>query len=269
MDLQSAIRVFPACPALQNLVSSYTVASITGSETLVRTQPDYPQHYLVFYPYEPQLHSSDGNSFQQLSKELVIGPYTKPVYLLCCPFQLSILVSLLPGALHRLTRLPLQEILNQPLDGINGFGSEMRRVNERLSDMKTVEQMIQVIEAFLLKKVQNVKESLPIDHIFNLLLTAPNQYSIAQLANLSCVSLRQFERQFLERIGTNPTTFIRQARFTKALRLKRSRPQLNWTAVAYECGYFDQMHLIRDFKQFTSATPTSFKHFVAASILTR
>jgi transcriptional regulator GlxA family with amidase domain len=82
------------------------------------------------------------------------------------------------------------------------------------------------------------------------------------------VSLRQFERQFLERIGTSPTTFIRQARFAKALRLKRTHPALNWSSIAYECGYFDQMHLIRDFKQFTSATPTSFKNFVAAPLVT-
>lgn len=264
MEVQAHIRVFQPCSALQNFVRSYTVASITGSQTWVRTQPAHPQQYLVFYPYDPQSHSIDGNSFQRLSKELVIGPHTKPVYLLCSPLQLMILVSLLPGALHRLTRLPLQEILNQPLDGVNGFGSEMRSVNERLSDMKTTEQMIQVVEAFLLRKVQHVKEPLPIDQTFHLLLAAPNQYSIAQLANLSCVSLRQFERQFLERIGTSPTTFIRQARFSNALRLKRTHPELNWTVVANKCGYFDQMHLIRDFKQFTSATPTSFKNFVAA-----
>jgi AraC-like DNA-binding protein len=133
--------------------------------------------------------------------------------------------------------------------------------------MKTPEQMFKLVEAFLLKKVQNIKEPLPIDHTFSLLIAAPDRSNIAQLANLACVSLRQFERQFLERIGTNPTTFIRQARFAKALRLKRSCPQLSWTAVAYECGYFDQMHFIRDFKQFTSATPTSFTNFVAVPSL--
>jgi AraC-like DNA-binding protein len=262
------VRVFHPCPALHDFVSSYTVASVASNQTWVRRQPAYPQQYLVFYPHDPQLHSNDGNSFQPLSKELLIGPFTQPVYLVCSPSQLVIIVLLQAGALHRLTRLPLYEILNQPLDGINGFGSEMRKVNDQLSEMRTSEQMIKLLDAFLLKKVQHIKETLPIDHTFNLLIAAPNQYNITQLANLACISLRQFERQFLERIGTNPTTFIRQARFAKALRLKRSRPNLSWTAVAYECGYFDQMHLIRDFKQFTSATPTSFKNFVAAPPVT-
>lgn len=264
MEVQSAVYFFQPCPLLQTFVSGYTVASITGSQTWARRQPAYPQHYLIFYPHEPQLHSIDGNRFQRLSKELVIGPHTKPVYLLCEPSQLVIIVSLLPGALYRLTGLPLQQILNQPLDGINAFGFELKRVNEQVSEAKTREQMIQIVETFLLQKVQKVKQLLPIDHTFRLLLAAPNQYSIEQLANLSCVSVRQYERQFLERIGTSPTMYIRQARFAKALRIKRGHPQLKWTAIAHECGYFDQMHLIRDFKQFTSTTPTLFSSFIPA-----
>jgi len=63
----------------------------------------------------------------------------------------------------------------------------------------------------------------------------------------------------LSRIGTTPSMFIRQARFTKAFRLKRCHPQLSWTSIAYECGYFDQMHLIHDFKLFTASTPTAFQ----------
>jgi AraC-like DNA-binding protein len=180
------------------------------------------------------------------------------------PLQLTILVDLLPGVLHRLSHLPLHEILNNPLDGINGFGNEIKRLNEQLSEAKTQEQMIQLIEAFLLKKVQKAKESLPIDHTFNLLITSPDQYTIDKLATMSCVSFRQFERQFLNRIGTTPTMFIRQARFAKACRLKRARPTLSWTSIAYECGYFDQMHFIRDFKLFTSATPTTFKTILPA-----
>lgn len=269
MEVQTAFRVFQPSLALQSFVSSYTVAYNVSSETWVRRQPAYPQQYLIFYPLEPQLVSSDGSNFQRLSNELLIGPFTEAVYLFCSPFQPVVIVALLPGALHRLTRLPLHEILNQPLDGINGFGNEMRRVNEQLGEMKMPEQMIKIVETFLLKKVQNVKEPLPIDHTFNLLIASPNQYNIAQLANLACVSLRQFERQFLEHIGTNPTTFIRQVRFAKALRLKRNRPELKWTTIAYECGYFDQMHFIRDFKQFTSATPTSFTNFVAAPSVTK
>jgi AraC-like DNA-binding protein len=51
--------------------------------------------------------------------------------------------------------------------------------------------------------------------------------------------------------------FARLVRFSKAYRLRESTPQMSWTRISYESGYFDQMHLIRDFKQFAGVTPST------------
>ncbi len=265
MDIpQPGPRVYRPCPALQSVVSSYIVASNTDTDIMTMVQPAFPTQYLIFYPSRPQSYSLDAKSFHSLSREIFVGPFTKPVYLISEPSEPLIIVTLHPGYLHRLTRIPMYEVLNQPVDGIDGLSTEIKRVNERLSYAKTQEQMIELIEALLLEKIKTAKEALPIDHTFKLVIADPNRYSIDQLANLSCVSVRQYERQFLERIGTSPTTFIRQSRFQKAMRLHRNRSELRWSAIAYECGYFDQMHLIRDFKAFTSATPTSFRNWVSS-----
>ena len=259
MNLQPFIQLYKPGPALQGFVKDYSVGYHASNQPLLRCQPAFPQQYLIFYPYSPQQYSNDGKSFELLPRQLLIGPITHPVYLSITHAQLVFIVNLLPGALHRLTHLPLHEILNQPLDGIDGLGNEIKPVNEQLSEAKTIAQMIEVIERFLLSRLRKAKELLPIDEAFKLLFADPTQYSIEQLASISCLSLRQVERQFLSRLGTTPTMFIRQARFRMAYRLKRSHPELSWTAIAYECGYFDQMHLIRDFKLFTNSTPTLFQ----------
>jgi AraC-like DNA-binding protein len=260
---QPGPRAYKPCAALQSVVSSYIVANNAYRETITMIQPAFPTQYLIFYPYRPQSYSLDAKSFHSLSRELFVGPFTKPVYLISEPSEPLIIVRLHPGYLHRLSRIPMYEVLNKPIDGTDGLSTEIKRVNERLSYTKTQEQMIELIEAFLLKRIETAKETLPIDHTFKLVIADPNRHSIDQLADLSCVSVRQYERQFLERIGTSPTTFIRQARFMKAMRLRRDRSELSWSAIAYECGYFDQMHLIRDFKAFTSFTPTSFRNWVS------
>ena len=72
---------------------------------------------------------------------------------------------------------------------------------------------------------------------------------------MSCLSLRQFERVCKQRIGMPPKLFARIIRFSKAYRLYENSAYKNWTSIAYECGYFDQMHFIRDFKEFTGVTP--------------
>jgi hypothetical protein len=35
-------------------------------------------------------------------------------------------------------------------------------------------------------------------------------------------------------------------------------PQVDWATLALDCGYYDQAHLIAEFKEFTGLTPTEF-----------
>jgi AraC-like DNA-binding protein len=161
----------------------------------------------------------------------------------------------------------LHEILNQPLDAVHTFSNEINEVNEKLGEEFSFDKMINIVENFLVKKVTLAKEALPIDRIFRLLLAAPGAFNIDKLARMSCLSVRQFERQFLDRLGISPSLFIRQARFNHAYHLKRNNPKMTWTSIAYECGYFDQMHLIRDFKMFSSFTPFHYFKNILPSLI--
>lgn len=48
--------------------------------------------------------------------------------------------------------------------------------------------------------------------------------------------------------------------------MKEIDPNLSWTSLAHDCGYFDQMHMIRDFKEFTGITPTTMDHVLKQSV---
>jgi hypothetical protein len=117
MDFQPVIRVYKPCPALKNFVSSYTIAYLISNESVVRLQPAYPRQFLIFYPSSPQQVSIDEKKYGFLPQELVIGPFIQPVRMIINPFQLTILVNLLPGVLHRLCHLPLHELSTSPLMG--------------------------------------------------------------------------------------------------------------------------------------------------------
>ena len=78
---------------------------------------------------------------------------------------------------------------------------------------------------------------------------------IDDLVKKACISNRQFERTFKDRMGVSPKFYSRLVRFGKAWLLKENNPYMTWTQVAYECNYFDQMHLVRDFKVFADTNP--------------
>ena len=62
----------------------------------------------------------------------------------------------------------------------------------------------------------------------------------------------------MEREGVGPKLFTRIARFEQPMKLKNTRPSLDWLSVALELGYYDYQHLGRDFKEFTQLTPNEF-----------
>ena len=78
---------------------------------------------------------------------------------------------------------------------------------------------------------------------------------VEEVANHSGLSLRQFERRFAAEIGFMPKLFARISRFQMAVDTKRSAPSRSWMNVAHHLGYFDQMHMVRDFQSLGGALP--------------
>lgn len=70
------------------------------------------------------------------------------------------------------------------------------------------------------------------------------------------VSARHLRRAFVESIGIGPKEFARGIRLQRAIRgSSRSR---DWGAIAREAGYYDQAHLIGDFRDLVGLTPNAY-----------
>jgi transcriptional regulator GlxA family with amidase domain len=107
----------------------------------------------------------------------------------------------------------------------------------------------------LLLQVKKLRGTLPFDLAMLELVKMNGNIPMDSIASMACLSLRQFERVSKERIGVSPKLFARLVRFSSAYRLRESFPQYTWTRIAYDSGYFDQMHMIRDFKEFAGVAP--------------
>jgi transcriptional regulator GlxA family with amidase domain len=60
---------------------------------------------------------------------------------------------------------------------------------------------------------------------------------------------------FRNEIGIPPKALARVLRFRRALVELNARKTVDFSWVALECGYSDQAHMIRDFKDFSGLTP--------------
>lgn len=76
------------------------------------------------------------------------------------------------------------------------------------------------------------------------------------------VSRQHLAAQFREHVGLSPKLFARICRFRHATAAIKAAPAdvPDWAQLALECGYFDQSHMIHDFRELAGATPERF-HF--------
>jgi AraC-like DNA-binding protein len=84
------------------------------------------------------------------------------------------------------------------------------------------------------------------------------EVEVADVATQSGLGRRTLERRFLECVGISPALLANVLRFRRvfdAIEHDCARP---WTDAAAAVGYYDQSHLIRDFRRFVGCTPTEF-----------
>ncbi len=218
--------------------------------------PPTPQNSLFFYINDRISVKQEGSDdFILQPRSVIVGPQLTSVSLDINKSHKAVRVGFHPGGLYRLLGESLSKMVDDSFDAEDVFGQEIKEVNDRLQETGDFDSIRDIIENFLLKKVNTLKKGLPFDEAVRVMVKRNGNVTMEEIASMACLSLRQFERVSRDRIGFSPKLFGRLSRFSKAYRIRESFPGTSWTRIAYECGYFDQMHLIRDFKVFTGALP--------------
>lgn len=215
-----------------------------------------PQNSLFFYINDQISMQKDSDAnFALQSRSVIVGPQVTKVTLDLGRNHKAVRVGFHPGGLYRFLGIPMSEMFDESCDAADVFGSEMKEVNDKLQEAKSFDAIHAIIEKFLLQKVGTLKKPLPFDSAMLELLKSNGSMSVDQVASLACMSVRQVERISKDRIGMPPKMFARLVRFSKAYRMRENFAHMSWTSIAHDCGYFDQMHFIRDFKEFAGVAP--------------
>lgn len=163
-----------------------------------------------------------------------------------------------PGAIHKLLRIPMYELLHQYVEAQAILGREIDDVEDQLANANatTYDELPLILDRYFTKKVTRVKFGFePIDKIGNFILTTPQGFSLTQTASDACLSFRQFEKRFERQVDVTPKYFARICRFYQAYSLKDARQDLDWLSIAVKTAYTDYQHLVKDFKRFAGVTP--------------
>ena len=212
---------------------------------------------LYFYPRDPikVLNNIDSDGIIAPSANIT-GPKNRPVGLKFGDDYLMIKVAFLPTGLYRLLKFSMQKTVNTGLNAIEFLSHEIELVNNQLVQSSSYDEMIEIASVFIDKQLQKgIAPEEPIDLVAIKMLDPSAKNTIPEWASMACLSLRQFERSFANRVGISPKMYIRIVRFEHAMKIKNTSPEKSWSDIAKECKYDDSSHLLREFKQFAEFAP--------------
>ncbi|HMO33345.1 MAG TPA: helix-turn-helix domain-containing protein [Lacibacter sp.] len=261
---------FPVHPALAPFVHAVALEEVRVSGQEEQPPcffPPTPLQCLLFYLGDPIRARTGGSAdrFEDRGRCIVVGPQVSRVDLQLPAWHRVLIVTFYPGGLYRLLGIPLQELFDDGFDAGLLLGPAVRQLTERLLQMPDNRVACAEVERFLLESLGRLQQELPVDRGLHKLLQSQGLLSMDRLASLSCLSIRQLERTCRQRIGMSPKLFARITRFSHAYRLHETCPHFTWTHVAHAAGYYDQMHLIKDFKVFAGATPSMLSRMLQES----
>ncbi|GAA4312099.1 hypothetical protein GCM10023164_06540 [Christiangramia aestuarii] len=216
---------------------------------------------MVFYPRGAEIdNDSEENKEIKRPRSVLVGQFTHRIDRSSLENDFLLLsVGFKPGALHRLTGIPFYLLTNSFIDLESIYPRRARELNNSLSGTDCYEEMIRLLETFLLELIRNPKiNKRPSDKVFELIAQNSRKYSLEYLSREACWSPRQFERKSNEYIGVSPKTFSRISRFNQSYQMTLRDLCPNWLDVSLYCGYHDYQHLVKDYKDFAGTTPRNF-----------
>jgi AraC-like DNA-binding protein len=160
----------------------------------------------------------------------------------------------------------LSEFINESIDLFDILSKESIEFYNRLMEQPLLEQKVKVLENFLTARLTRARQDQDKIRLMEGLCRAVGRnnesFDLSRLAAEFNLSERYIQKLFLNYVGITPKSFFSVQRFNKSLGLVR-KANTSLTNIAYECGYYDQAHFIKEFKSYTGLTPSQLSGAIA------
>jgi AraC-like DNA-binding protein len=263
------IKTYPVHPALKEFVEMiFHFSAVAGHDQEIY-QTSLPSHecFLSFeYDTDFLVKGHENASFVPIYNNTVIPPQLGKTEMKGRIMK-AVMVKFKNGGFFRLFKIPISEFNNVCFNASSVFGKPFVELHEQMNNVETTDGKVKFLEQFLIKSAMTSRPCLPMDHMAEKLLMNKGNITVKDLASSACMSIRQLERKFLEQFGMSPKCYSRLIRFTSAHRMRTLFPRLTWGEISIRCGYFDQMHLIHDFKSIAALNPCQLDAHVSESDL--
>ncbi len=167
----------------------------------------------------------------------------------------TIVVVFHPHAIGTLFNIPVSSFYNEEIDGYSLGDKRLNILADDVLNADDSEEAVEMIEKWLLSRLDEAaiygfnRVGAALKQLF-----LDNSINVDGMAQLACLSRKQFERVFVNAVGMKPKEYSNVVRFQKTLWLMQNGNR-DFADIAYSCGYSDQSHFIREYRRYSGTTP--------------
>lgn len=190
----------------------------------------------------------------------VVGPSTRPVVLSMSGHVSGLSVTLQPGASLALFRVPAHELAEQVVDWDALVAADYRNLHALLDGVGSDTDRARVLCEALQAMTSEVhgEDRRKAERAAALLRAGDGALSVRAVAATIGVGERRLQQIFRSQFGLSPAAWRKLARMQRCLRLLRLPGGARWPELAVAVGFYDQSHLVNEFRALCGLTPGQF-----------
>jgi AraC-like DNA-binding protein len=197
---------------------------------------------------------------------LASGIASSPVTIVHDGTQHGIQLSLTPLGARALLGVPTAELGAWIVDLDDVIGADGREMRDRIAALDSWDARFDVLDTVLTRRLTEQmrrRDDLGIDRsvygAWQLLVGSGGRNRVANVAEEVGWSRRHLVNRFTAEYGITPKESARIARFSVAHDQLRRRSIPSLAVVAADCGYYDQAHMAREWRELAGMSPSAWR----------
>lgn len=203
---------------------------------------------------------TSGDDYILQPRAMVLGQTIEPFYIEPTGYVNTFAIRFYPYGFANFVTEPIKNLANKETPIGQLFEEKKaRELEEKIIEAKDTKLRIEIIESFLLERL-NEKSTVEniVKTTVDALLSTNGNAQIKTILKDDLSKRRLLERKFAKEIGVSPKQLGKLIRLQSALKMLLNKETENLTNIAYQSDYYDQAHFIKDFKEFTGTSPREF-----------
>lgn len=216
-------------------------------------------HSELIFTFGSRYYQKTAGGKKALPENFVIGPFRKKLMLYSDGCTGFVAVRFRPWGLSCFSSTPMTSLVGAIVGAEDVFGSKIGLLVRRLKDRPRKEKL-SLLERHFQEQFTTIDfATMASAGIGDRIVSENGRVPISELLTTFRTNSRQLERVFRAETGLSPKMFSRIVRFNRAKRMIEDNPDISLAEVTYDCGYSDQAHFNKNFRELFDLSPADFK----------